>query len=108
MSPFGFLVGGRAADHDLHVLAVEADLDHPVLQREGDLARQVGQRGHDGQPGGRLDGGREHPCRGPGLLVSGRSRGGEVLSQCGDVRTEFHDITMTSWMASVKGLVTSP
>ena len=72
---------GSPADRDADVAAVEAHLDHAVPQRGGDLGGQVGERVHDRQPGGRLDGGAEQRGGAPRLLVAGSGRGGEVLAQ---------------------------
>ena len=90
-------LGGRlAADRDPDVAPVEAHLDHPVAERRGDLRGEVGERVHDGQPGGRLDGGAEQGGGLPGLLVAGPGRGGEILAQLADVLTEIHDTTVAS------------
>ena len=96
-------LGGRLAGHrDADVAPVEAHLDHAVAQRRGDLRGEIGERVHDGQPGGRLDGGAEQGGGLPGLLVTGAGRGGEVLPQLADVLTEVHDTTVASTVASVK------
>ena len=93
----GLRLDGRLpADRDPDVAPVEAHLHHPVAERRGDLRGEVGQRVHEGQPGGGLDGRAEQRGGPPGLLVAGGGGRGEVLAQLVDVLTEIHDATVAS------------
>ena len=83
---------GRRTDRDPHVSAVESNLDHPVLQRCGDLRGEIGHRIHDCQPSGGLQCNAQYGCSAPGLLVTCRRRGGEVLTQLTKVRCQIHDV----------------
>ena len=80
------VVGASGADGDADVAPVEAHLDHAVAERCGDLRGEVGERVHQGQPGGGLDRRAEQRGGALGLLVTRCGGGREVLPQLGDVR----------------------
>ena len=95
------------AHGDPHVAAVEAHLDHAVAEGGRDLRRQVGERVHQRQARGGLDGRAEQRGGALRLLVTRGGGGREVLPQLGDVLAEIHDAIVASLVTSVKEDVVS-
>ena len=93
----GALVPRRRRDHDeLGFAAAQPHLDGDAVELLGDLGRGVGEGLHQRDARRRLE--RQQQPLGGGGDVGAARRGhvGEIGVQALEVRTEFHDVSMTS------------
>ena len=93
-------LGAGADDHEDRLATLEPHLDGGAVELVGDLGRGLGERVHQGEPDGRVEGHRQPLGGGADLVAAGLGGLGEVsaetLDELRDVHGQNYDTTMVS------------